>query len=144
MTVYWLMLLYFAAGALLIPADWQRTSNANPFFWFGAIAIVILIGFRYWIGGDWPQYERIFSFAGYASLSQVIFMGDPGYQVLNWVARRLGLDRCSRRHARGVGRRNCGDRRHTHRRDWPPPHRRLAAPRPPCPRPSCGPRRCSW
>ena len=92
MTVYWLMLVYFVAGALLIPANWQRTSNTSPFFWFGAITVVILIGFRYWIGGDWPQYERLFSFAGYASLSQIIFMGDPGYQILNWVVRHLGLE----------------------------------------------------
>ena len=37
LTVYWLMLGYFVAGALLIPANWQRTSNTSPFFWFGAI-----------------------------------------------------------------------------------------------------------
>ena len=92
MTVYWLLLLYFAVGAFFTSADWQRGSNIDPFFRFGAIAVVILIGFRYWIGGDWPQYERIFSFAGYASLPQVITAGDPGYQVLNWVTRRLGLE----------------------------------------------------
>ena len=86
------MLLYFAAGAFFTTAHWQRALNPGPFFWFGAIAIVIITGFRYWIGGDWPQYERMFSFAGYADLSQVLFMGDPGYQVLNWVVRRLGLE----------------------------------------------------
>lgn len=92
MTVYWLLLFYFAVGAFLTSANWQRASTIDPFFRFGAIAVVILIGFRYWIGGDWPQYERIFSFAGYASLPQVITMGDPGYQILNWVTRRLGLE----------------------------------------------------
>ena len=57
----------------------------------GAVLIALLIGFRYEVGGDWESYEILFSYARYASLERVLRIGDPGYQVLNWVIQATGF-----------------------------------------------------
>lgn len=59
---------------------------------FGAILVALAVGLRYEVGGDWETYKFLFSFAGYADLGRTLAIGDPGYQALNWLIQRIGLE----------------------------------------------------
>jgi hypothetical protein len=88
---YWLLFGMFAAGATLGPRG--RTSaggGTGPLLGLAAIFMALLIGLRYQVGADWDAYEWLFTIAGRASLDRVMTMGDPGYQLINWVIRQLG------------------------------------------------------
>ncbi len=56
----------------------------------GAFLVVLMIGLRFEVGGDWGSYERMFSFAGYADFGRVMSRGDTGYQFVNWFAQQVG------------------------------------------------------
>lgn len=58
----------------------------------GALLIALLIGFRYEVGGDWRQYELMFSYAQFADLGRMLEVGDPAYQLLNWTVEQVGGD----------------------------------------------------
>lgn len=100
MLVYWLMFAFFAFGALIaqpaLAAD--RTDRQpdpvhqrfRPFFIAGAIATVCLIGLRYEVGGDWASYLAIFNMTRGETLAASLRVGDPAYQLLNWVVATLG------------------------------------------------------
>ena len=91
MTVYWLILLYFSVGTL-IARDTLGGRDHRPFLIFGAVALILVIGFRYHVGGDWGAYNRMFSYAGEVSLEQILTREDAGYQLLNWLVQRVGAD----------------------------------------------------
>jgi hypothetical protein len=91
LVVYWLLFAYFATGALMrgnqaLAPDRRPT----PMLALGALVIALLVGFRYEVGGDWQNYEFLFSYARFADLGRVLLIGDPGYQLLNWSVQRLG------------------------------------------------------
>lgn len=91
MTPYWLLFAFFAFGAFFTTASpHQRFSAANPFFLLGGLAVALMVGLRFEVGGDWSSYERIFFFASHSSLWQVLTLGDPGYQFLNWIVQSIG------------------------------------------------------
>jgi len=101
MLVYWLLFAYFAVGVLLQRAD-PRAARAGDFgaarhkvsvfLIVGAVAIALLVGMRYQVGGDWGVYEKMFSFAHYADLELLTQRGDSAYQLLNWAVERAGGD----------------------------------------------------
>lgn len=93
MVAYWLLFAYFAAGGLMTRGARQGVQAAPiiPLL-LGAILITLAVGLRYEVGGDWRSYKFLFSYAGYASLGRSLLIGDPGYQVLNWLIQRIGLD----------------------------------------------------
>ena len=91
MLVYWLMLGYFAAGAMLVRPHPDRRPGPVMLA-FGALLIALAIGLRYEVGADWEPYRFMFSYAGYADLARLLSIGDPGYQLLNWAARRSGAE----------------------------------------------------
>ncbi len=86
---YWVLFGYFAAGAFL-HGDSDRKHGISPFLVAGIVLIALMIGLRHEVGGDWFGYQRIFAFAGIAELQRVLALGDPGYQILNWVAQKVG------------------------------------------------------
>ena len=107
MLVYWLMFGLFAAAALLhrtpswrmaqapvgdaltAPRPPQAQSAAMPLI---ALVLVVLVGLRYRVGGDWLNYLRDFrvierrDFIGAVVSSQ----GEIGYTLLNWIAAQAG------------------------------------------------------
>ena len=90
MTVYWVLFAYFALGALLRAGPTSR-HFANSFFLFGGIiGIMLIVGLRFEVGGDWYPYKRMFSHAAYVGLGKALSIGDPGYQLLNWAVQRIG------------------------------------------------------
>ncbi len=90
MLVYWLLFAFFATGALLSVR--QGEGQPSLLFIVGSAIIALLIGLRYEVGGDWETYQFLFSYARYADLGRLLQLGDPGYQLLNWFAQRVGND----------------------------------------------------
>ena len=105
MLTYWLLFSFFAAGAMIAPADRvhahagvdvaRRQPIEVPFkylFIMGAMATILVIGFRYRVGADWWNYLSIFGTAKRYGLATALQIGDPGYQLVNWLAGYLGLE----------------------------------------------------
>ena len=90
MLIYWLLVGYFALGALITPVQ-QATPRAGPLLIFGAVITALLIGLRYEVGGDWETYAFWFKYAGGVDLGRMLEFKDPAYQVLNWSAKQLGF-----------------------------------------------------
>jgi len=90
--VYWLMLGYFAVGSMLVrPPEPDRHSGTKLLI-LGTVLSALVIGLRYKVGADWEPYRFLFSYAGYGDLEKVLKIGDPGYQLLNWVVQRIGYE----------------------------------------------------
>ena len=89
---YWILVAFFAGGAVLSEnarGDGRRVSIA---FVIGGILIALMVGLRYEVGADWPTYKILFSYAAYSDLGRMISIGDPGYQLLSWTVRRMGVE----------------------------------------------------
>ena len=91
MLVYWLMLGYFATGAILLRPQAGRRRGATMLM-LGSILVALAIGLRFKVGADWETYKFLFSYARYADLTRLLAIGDPGYQLLNWAVQRIGAD----------------------------------------------------
>jgi hypothetical protein len=87
--VYWLLIGYFAIGAMLI----RQKPGKRPgpvMLTLGSLLVALAIGIRFEVGADWETYKFLFSYANYADLGRVLTIGDPGYQFLNWAVQRFG------------------------------------------------------
>lgn len=91
MTTYWLMLVVPTIMALT-PGQYNL-GRFNP-FWLGVgLFLVVVIGLRYQVGGDWDNYFNNFRKAvGTPLLEAVIYHKDPGYWFFNWLFANAGLD----------------------------------------------------
>ena len=92
MFAYWALFSYFMVGSLS-----ERSSNrghriSSFFLLVGAIVVVLLIGLRFQVGGDWSQYEQLFAYARFSNTRQMLEFGDPAYQLLNLVVADNGGD----------------------------------------------------
>lgn len=93
---YWLMFLLPAWIAysghdrtIYLPNGLPRL--ALPSAWLGLLFVMTgLVGLRMNVGGDWNNYYRVFETLQGKSLNEVISMGDPGYQLLNWWVQQAG------------------------------------------------------
>lgn len=105
MLVYWLVFAVFASGAWLYASSLSRlqatpasgtaaaaASHRSIMLGVAAFALVVLIGLRYRVGGDWANYRDIFRYVSSFDLSYAIDTSrqEPGFIVLNWLAARLG------------------------------------------------------
>lgn len=93
MLVYWSLFAFFAVGTLF-ERDRPRFSGWQGHWMLlaGGFLIAVAIGLRYQVGADWETYEFWFDYAGLADLGRVLEFKDPGYQLLNWSMKRLGVD----------------------------------------------------
>jgi hypothetical protein len=89
---YWLLLGYFAAGAMLTRPPLPGRRPGALLLVLGSLLIALAVGLRYEVGADWQPYKFMFSYAGYADLARLLAIGDPGYQLLNWAVQRIGAD----------------------------------------------------
>jgi hypothetical protein len=91
MLTYWVLFSVFAFGAVL-------AMGRAPSKWLDALLIaalifsVVLIGFRYQVGGDWDNYANFYKRLS-PSLTSSLFVlnSDPGYGLINWLGRTFGL-----------------------------------------------------
>jgi len=94
MLPYWLLFMIPAWNAL----HQRRMSEMVCFsprearIWRGIFwLLVLMVGFRYHVGGDWYTYELHLSNAANLSLGEgMALKGDPAYGLLNWLAARWG------------------------------------------------------
>ena len=87
---YWVLFTYVAGGALLSETRRHSDQRVSPFLVGGIVLIALLIGLRFEVGADWETYKLLFSYAGYSDLARSLAIGDPAYQLLNWVVRQIG------------------------------------------------------
>jgi len=87
MSIYWLIFI-FPALLSLSSIRLDHRLNAALFLLFG-IALILVIGLRYEVGGDWFRYfDTAYGvaigsdFPGYLS----VLKGDYGYRVLHWLS----------------------------------------------------------
>lgn len=104
MLIYWLMFSIFSASALqagsaiaqssgpmsgqYATAVWRRSIALS----IATVALLLLIGLRYRVGGDWPNYINVFRRIAPQELGPVLTNStiEPGYAVANWLAAELG------------------------------------------------------
>jgi len=89
---YWLMFFYFTIGAFTAPATmaFHDRRHVMPFFIFGSVMVICLIGLRYYVGADWVTYVFMFRKAGSLAFLHALAIGDPGYQAINWLVYHSG------------------------------------------------------
>jgi hypothetical protein len=85
-----MMFALLAVPAIVSPG--QPRSRINIGLFSAGALFVLLIGFRYQVGGDWVNYLRHFALARYSTFSEAITASDPGYALLNWWAANNGFD----------------------------------------------------
>ncbi|MFT6046642.1 MAG: hypothetical protein ACI9WC_002349 [Arenicella sp.] len=67
-----------------------QTGGQRVMWAISIFMLVIIIGFRFEVGGDWGNYLRHFDNILYLSFSEVIQRGDPAYYALNWIVADAG------------------------------------------------------
>lgn len=92
MAPYWALFAYFAIGAMIAASVGANRTRPSVLFTFGALAMAVLIGFRYEVGGDWTTYEFIYRRAGQMDFSEALAIGDPAYQAVNWAVYQLNVE----------------------------------------------------
>ena len=88
MAIYlWLLIapLMLATGRFLSPR-WERLSYI--LVW---IALVLFLGLRREVGGDWDNYLVMFLRARNYGLPEALTLADPGYMLLSVIVARSGL-----------------------------------------------------
>jgi len=101
--VYWLLLAALSLGTLIYQRRYRLDGDHNLAIddqlrnnlGFAAIlvAITLLIGFRYRVGGDWNVYKFWFGEIGRLPFRLALKRSPDewGYTILNWVVARLGV-----------------------------------------------------
>ncbi|QJC55784.1 hypothetical protein HC248_01067 [Polaromonas vacuolata] len=95
MEPYWFLFLvpaWLAVTRLRPAATGVSQSKRWPAWWRVVfVLLVLMIGLRHEVGGDWLTYIEHISSANYQTLSVAVGQGDPAYSLLNWVAAKTGL-----------------------------------------------------
>lgn len=93
MLPYWFLFFLAAwrATTRLRPMPPAATARWPDWWWVMFAVMVLMIGLRHQVGGDWFTYADHIKEAGYQSLPQALVSGDPAYSLLNWLAGHNGL-----------------------------------------------------
>ena len=67
-----------------------RTGGQRAVWGFVIVLFGLLVGFRFWVGGDWYNYLQRFELILYYSFSEILSRDDPAYYVLNWLVADAG------------------------------------------------------
>jgi hypothetical protein len=87
LAAYWALFAFFAAGAIIAGSfTGENVRRPGAIFTIGAVAMTLMIGLRYNVGGDWQTYEFMYYRAGPLAFADALSIGDPAYQAVNWVA----------------------------------------------------------
>jgi hypothetical protein len=94
---YWLLFLIPAYKAVSNLQPQSLKEQAAPssswpgWWWVMFIVLVLMVGLRHEVGGDWLSYNGILNLATDVSLREAITQSDPAYMALNWLAAETGL-----------------------------------------------------
>lgn len=88
---YWILFSVFAAGALQHGRR-PGASRSTPLLFAAGLLVILMVGFRFDVGGDWETYRSMFDNIRYIDLGQILRLSDPGYGALNWLTHNLGLE----------------------------------------------------
>jgi hypothetical protein len=92
---YWLLLLGPAYLALASKTSTQKISSQQdkhlPVIWqFVFLFLTLMVGFRYQVGGDWPNYlQQVDDMRG-TLFTEAIASKDPAYKLLSWLGSQTG------------------------------------------------------
>jgi hypothetical protein len=93
---YWLLFLvpaYWAVTRLKPTPKMAQNAQRDHFppVWRGIfILLVLMIGFRHEVGGDWSTYIEHVQRLSDASITKALSAKDPAYGFLNWLAAKSG------------------------------------------------------
>ena len=88
MLTYWLM--YFIPVSMALFLGQKQQVKSLPWVLIG-IFFVLLIGYRYEVGGDWFNYMRHYDYVVGIPLKDAMYGGDPGHKFLNWLSAKWNL-----------------------------------------------------
>lgn len=90
MLPYWFLFLLPACLAAT-PPNLTVAKTRLPLFWYLMSAVLVLtIGLRHEVGGDWFSYEAYIFAADRWTVIDALTTGDPAYSLLNWMAAQTG------------------------------------------------------
>ena len=92
MLPYLLLLLLTVSIALIYmrPLAVLQPSRLGLVWSVYFILLLLMIGFRHEVGGDWDAYLNYVDDVRDEPLNAVFGFGDPAYQLLNWLAANIG------------------------------------------------------
>jgi hypothetical protein len=96
MVVYWLMFLLAAGYALAFGTrtaslvHGMQSTRLNIAWAAVWLALTVLIGYRFEVGGDWFNYLRHLQEARHQDVYSALEKGDPAYRLLNLLAVKQG------------------------------------------------------
>src|SRR5690606_17240709 len=95
MLAYWLLFLFPAVAALGTGTRFKRDRAGRavmtPAWLLFGFVLVVMIGLRHKVGGDWYNYLGHLTLARGSTFGEVMMRSDPGYGVLNWLAAEVGF-----------------------------------------------------
>ncbi len=84
---YWFLFLVPAWLAMTRLQQAVSPARRWPDWWRVVfVLLVLMIGLRHEVGGDWGNYLEHIEATSHDSLLGAIIRGDPAYNLLNWVS----------------------------------------------------------
>ncbi|GAL37552.1 hypothetical protein JCM19240_699 [Vibrio maritimus] len=94
MVTYWLVFSFVAMLSFFerkqISIHLIRLSSIPVSWCFIWLVLVLVIGFRFEVGGDWGAYLRYLDRVADLSVTEALALKDPGYQMLNVFSQYVG------------------------------------------------------
>jgi hypothetical protein len=91
MSPYWLLFLLPSLLALAHAAPNRRFHAQWGAEWYAVFMVLVLaIGLRHEVGGDWVAYLEHLDLGYSSTFSQALDGKDPAYSLLNWLAAQIG------------------------------------------------------
>lgn len=92
--------MFIIPALVALAAETHRVSGASVHdgqkfsvgWLFYGIFLVLIIGFRVEVGGDWFNYLRYLDGVAIFPIDEIPRMSDPGYFVINWICSYFNLD----------------------------------------------------
>lgn len=88
MIIYWITWFYICFCNIFIAS---KNKFSKLFFVLTSIYLFVFVGFRYQVGGDWGNYLYFYNQAYGKTLTEVISLGDPAYNFLNFLGNYLEI-----------------------------------------------------